>query len=113
MSTLLAASVSETGVPNVESINNYVPVVGTRETTLTDTWNRLTNAGTGVINILLWTAGIILTLSVIMHAISYISSGGDSSKAATARQGLVNAALGLIVVTLTLVITQAIVAFVR
>ena len=110
MNHLLAAAVSNTGVPNVSDVNSYVPVLTTSDTTLSGTWNRLFSSGTNILNILLWTAGIILVISVIMHAISYITSGGDSSKAASARQGLVNAALGLIVVTLTFVITRAIVA---
>ena len=110
---LLAAEVSDTGVPDVNRVNSFVPVVGTSDTTLPNVWERLTNSGTGIINILLWLAGLILVVSVITHAISYISSGGDTAKAGRARQGLINAAIGLIIVYLVFLITRVIVAFVR
>lgn len=110
---LAAIDIPNSGVPNINNINSTVPVVGTSNTTLPDVWNRLTGSGSGVINILLWAAGFILVISIITHAISYITAGGDSAKASKARQGLVNAALGLIVVTLVFFITRAIVAFVQ
>lgn len=108
----LAAAISNTGVPDPNKIDDYVPTVGTTPTDLSGTWNRLTTAGTEIIDILLWTAGAILVISVIMHSISYISSGGDAGKAGQARQGLINSAIGLIIVTLTFVIVRAIIAIV-
>jgi len=106
----LAVSAANTGVPPASNdVSNYVPIVGSKATELHDTWKRLTDAGTSALNILLWVAGLVLVISFIQHATRYITSGGDASKANTARQGLINSAIGLVFITLTFIITRAVV----
>ena len=109
----MTASQATSGVPPTDSIDNYVPTVTTTGFTLSDTWTKLAKTGTGVIDILLWLAGAILVISIILRSISYITSGGDASKASSARQGIINALMGLIFVTATYLIVRAVVAIVR
>lgn len=111
---LLALEVPETGVPPADrSIDGYLPTVGKNSGTLGDSLNTISGAGTDILNIMLYAAGIVLVVSVILHAISYITAGGDEGKAAQARKGLINSAAGIVIVTLTFVIVNAIAQFVE
>lgn len=51
-----------------------------------------------VINTLLLIAGIIAFLYLIIQGISYITAGGDPEKATAARQGVINAVIGIVII---------------
>ena len=51
-----------------------------------------------VIDMLLYLAGIVAVISIIIAGIMFITSGGNSEKAASARRRIVNSVIGLIIV---------------
>jgi hypothetical protein len=61
-----------------------------------------------VLQILSWVAGIAAVIMIIVAGLKYITSGGDSSSVASAKQSLIYALVGVIFVALA----QAIVRFV-
>lgn len=63
---------------------------------------------TTIIDILLWVVGIIAVIYLIWAGISYITAGGDDAKATKARQSIINAVIGIVVVLLAFVIVGAV-----
>ncbi|QQS18971.1 hypothetical protein IPL68_02845 [Candidatus Saccharibacteria bacterium] len=59
-----------------------------------------------VVRILGVVAGIVAVIMIIVSGIKYISSGGDSSKVASAKSALVYAIVGLFIVALSQVIVR-------
>jgi hypothetical protein len=57
------------------------------------------NIAISAINILLFIAGFIALMSVIWSGYTYITAGGNAKKATDARQRLINAVIGLIIIT--------------
>lgn len=51
-----------------------------------------------VINIVLFVAGAAAALFMAYSGFQYVTAGGDDDKAATARKGLVNSVIGLVIV---------------
>lgn len=51
-----------------------------------------------VVNIVLFMAGAAAMLYMVYSGFQYVTAGGDDDKAATARKGLINAIIGLIIV---------------
>ena len=59
-----------------------------------------------IVKLLGWAAGILAVIMIIVSGIKYISSGGDSSKIASAKNALVYAIVGIIIVALSQVIVR-------
>ncbi len=60
-------------------------------------------------NILTWVLAIIFLIAfiyLIMSGVKYITSGGDAAKATEARNGVLNAIIGVIIVLLAFVILR-------
>lgn len=59
-----------------------------------------------VLNILSWIAGVAAIIMVIIAGLKYITSGGDSSSIAGAKQALIYALVGAIIVALAQVLVR-------
>jgi hypothetical protein len=57
------------------------------------------NSLTSAVNILLFLAGAAAAIYLILAGIKYITAGGDSKKATEARSGIINAIIGIIIIT--------------
>ncbi len=60
-----------------------------------------------VITIILFIAGALAVIYLLYAGILYITAGGDETKAAKARQGIINAIIGIIIIVLAFVIEKA------
>ena len=65
-----------------------------------DVEGRVNNLITQIINIFSVIVGIIAVIMIIYGGLKYITSGGDSSRVTSARQTLIYALIGLIIVAL-------------
>jgi len=70
--------------------------------------NGLAGIAKTILNIFSWVVGIVSVIMIIMGGFRYITSGGDSGKVTSAKNTIVYAIIGLIIVALA----QVIVAFV-
>lgn len=70
--------------------------------------NKLSSTLKNVINLLTIIVGIIAVILIIINGLRFITSGGDSNSISAARNGIIYALVGLIIVALA----QAIVRFV-
>jgi len=61
-----------------------------------------------IITLILYAAGIAATIYLLWAGIQYITSAGDEGKATKARQGIVNAVIGIIVIVLAFVLEKAV-----
>jgi len=66
----------------------------------------LTNLLRGIVNWVLVIVAIIAFFYLIASGIKYITSGGDAAKATEARNGIVNAIIGIIIVLLSFIIVR-------
>lgn len=60
-------------------------------------------------NVLVWVmaiVGLIAFIYLIMQGVKYITSGGDAAKATEARNGIINAIIGIVVVVLAYVVVR-------
>lgn len=78
------------------------------------TFQRSSGSATGIFSglvgkVLVWVLAIIALIAffyLIFSGVKYITSGGDAAKATEARNGIINAIIGIIVVVLAYVILQ-------
>ncbi len=82
--------------------NYYTPL---QPTTQVYTIGQLIDA---IITFILYAAGITATIYLLWAGITYITSAGDEAKATKARQAIVNAIIGIIVIILAFVIEKAV-----
>jgi hypothetical protein len=61
-----------------------------------------------VIALILWLVGILALVFLLWGGISYITSAGDDTKATKARQTIINAVIGIVLVLLAFVIQAAV-----
>lgn len=54
----------------------------------------------GIINTITLIAGILAVIYLIWMGIQYITAGGDAEKAGVAKQGIINAVIGIIIIVL-------------
>jgi hypothetical protein len=59
-----------------------------------------------IVNIFSWIVGVLAVIMIIYAGFSYVSSGGDSSKIATAKNTLIYAIIGIIVVAFSQIIVK-------
>ena len=77
--------------------NNLIPII-IPEGSSTGT-AILTNTAVTVINLILLIAGILAVIYLIYSGILYITAGGDTGKAEKGRTGIVNAIIGLVIIS--------------
>lgn len=53
-----------------------------------------------IIQVILLVAGILAVVFLVYAGIQYIASGGDATKSAAARTGIINAVIGIIIILL-------------
>ncbi|MFA6082435.1 MAG: hypothetical protein WC773_03420 [Patescibacteria group bacterium] len=61
-----------------------------------------------IIGDILFIAGALAVIYLLIAGIQYITAGGDEAKAGKARQGIVNAVIGIIVIVLAFVIEKTV-----
>lgn len=71
-----------------------------------DATARVTQIAQDVINIFSWVVGIISVIMVIVGGFQYITSGGDSGKVTTAKNTIMYALIGIIIVALSQVMVK-------
>lgn len=59
-----------------------------------------------VIDLMLWVAGIAAVIYLLYAGILYITSAGDETKAEKGRKGIMNAVIGIVIITLAFVIEK-------
>ncbi|EKD56479.1 MAG: hypothetical protein ACD_58C00176G0003, partial [uncultured bacterium] len=84
-------------ISNSDLSNNLIPIIipkdGTTGTAI------LTDTAVTVINLILLIAGILAVIYLIYSGILYITAGGDTGKAEKGRTGIVNAIIGLVIIS--------------
>jgi hypothetical protein len=71
---------------------------------LTSKFSNLTGLLNGVIDWLLGLAGSLAMIAIIYSGLMYITAGGDTAKAETAKKNLIWAIIGIVLITLAYVI---------
>ena len=66
----------------------------------------ISSLATTVINLFSWVVGIISVIMVIVGGFQYITSGGDSGKVTTAKNTIMYALIGIVIVALSQVMVQ-------
>lgn len=92
----------------------YAQSVGTGDFRDLFTFNKSNTTGlngllgivVALINWFLVAVGIIAFIYLVMYGIKYITSGGDAGKATEARNGIINAIIGIIVIVLAFFIIR-------
>ena len=79
-----------------------------QDTTTDGSKSKVTNVIQTFINILSWVVGVVSVIMIIIGGFKFITSGGDSAKVKSAREAVIYALVGLVIVALA----QVIVAFV-
>ena len=71
--------------------------------------NNLTGSG-GILHkitvIVAWLAGVVAVILIIISAVEFVTSGGDSGKVATARSALIGAIVGILIVAFAQLILE-------
>lgn len=63
-----------------------------------DTVGVLGNIGSTVINVIFLLAGILAVIYLLWSGVQYITAGGNPDKVKAARQGIINAVIGVVVI---------------
>lgn len=71
------------------------------------TWTGLVNR---VVGILLFIAGAVAVIYLLWSGVQYVTAGGDDEKATSARKGIINAIIGIVIVSAAFLIFNASVA---
>lgn len=74
--------------------------------TVTDAASLISSIGNQVLNIFLVIVAIIAVLYLVFYGYQYITAGGDPEKATKARGGILNAIIGIVVITLAFTIVH-------
>jgi hypothetical protein len=69
-----------------------------KPTSAADAGNRFNNLLGQVIGLVLTIAAIVAFFYLVISGFQYITAGGDAGKAQTARQGIINALIGIIII---------------
>lgn len=92
--------------PGVDAPRNEVCQGITGGNCTTAGGNDISRVLRAVLSILTWVAGVAAIIMIIISGLKYITSGGDSSSIATAKQSLIYALVGVIIVALSQVIVR-------
>lgn len=102
---------AQSGVPTDASINTVVPIVSANPMDASRSPEILIGrVGAGVVNTMLYVAGGLTIIYIIYAGSQFIVAQGDSGKVEAAKHKLLNAILGIVVITLSLFIVRMIVA---
>ena len=71
-----------------------------------DAEQKVTDLAQDVINIFSWVVGIISVIMVIVGGFQYITSGGDSGKVTTAKNTIMYALIGIVIVALSQIMVK-------
>ena len=97
MTAITSPSHALAALNNADLSNNLIPIIipkdGTNGTAI------LTNTAVTVINLILLIAGILAVIYLIWSGVLYITAGGDTGKADKGRTGIVNAIIGLVIIS--------------
>ena len=97
ITAITAPSQVSAALNSTDLSNNLIPIIipkdGTTGTAI------LTNTAVTVINLILLIAGILAVIYLIYSGILYITAGGDTGKAEKGRTGIVNAIIGLVIIS--------------
>lgn len=84
-----------------DGLGNCVPKVN-----FSDGWGEVWAIGFAVIDMLLYAAGILAVIFIIVGGVSYMTADGSPEKAAAARKRILNALLGLVIVLMSAVVVS-------
>jgi len=84
---------------------NVTPTANCAQTTTTGA-NKVQGVVTTILNYFSIIVGLIAVVMLIFGGLKFITSGGDSGKAASARTTIVSAVIGLVIVALAQIIVQ-------
>lgn len=100
---------AESGVPRLNTVNNQVPIVQVNTADPNRTPEILIGmVGAGVVNTMLYVAGGLTILYLFYAGSQFMTAQGDSGKVENAKHKLLNAILGIVVITLSLFIVRLI-----
>lgn len=105
VSTASAGAVSCDGIQNC--VDGGISSTDSSGTTGTvDAETKVTQLAQDVINIFSWVVGIISVIMVIVGGFQYITSGGDSGKVTTAKNTIMYALIGIVIVALSQIMVK-------
>lgn len=68
--------------------------------------NIITGVAATVINLILLFAGILAVIYLVISGVTYVTAGGDTAKAEKGRTGIVNAIIGLVIISAAYIIVR-------
>lgn len=98
----MAASLLGLAMPTVAGASSFALTAADATTTAS-----FSGLVTSVVNVVLYVAGAAAVLYMVYSGFQYVTAGGDDDKAATARKGLINAIIGIVIVMAVYFIFQA------
>jgi|GEM_PF-4616883 len=100
---------AQSGVPLLNAVDQQVPVVHVNVTDANRTPEKLIGmVGAGVVNTMLYVAGGLTILYLFYAGSQFMTAQGDSGKVENAKHKLLNAILGIVVITMSLFIVRMI-----
>lgn len=100
----------DTSSPNIQdSVDQGTCLSTTGECTSEDPSDEVDNIVATVINIFSWVVGVTAVIMIIVGGFQYITSGGDTGKVTTAKNTILFAIVGLVIVALAQVIVRFVV----
>lgn len=72
----------------------------------TDAGGQISTVLSGIITFVLTIAAIVAFFYLVVSGFQYITAGGDAAKAQTARQGIVNALIGIVIILVSYIILR-------
>lgn len=89
----------EFSIGDFNFLNPFKPGAGESVTTFNQIFGR-------VVGLLLTLAAVIAFIYLLIAGFQYITAGGDAAKAQTARQGIINALIGILVILVSYLILR-------
>ncbi|TXG76672.1 hypothetical protein E6Q11_04225 [Candidatus Dojkabacteria bacterium] len=99
-----ASAIDCTGIQNC--VGGGIETTDPDGATSVDAEARVTELAQDVINIFSWVVGIISVIMVIVGGFQYITSGGDGGKVTNAKNTIMYALIGIVIVALAQVMVQ-------
>lgn len=108
-------AVASAATPNIQNClgqgtNLTAPSGGTNCSSVTTSTNGATNKVNNlvrdIINIFSWVVGVVSVIMIIVGGFRYITSGGDSNNVSAAKNTIIYAIIGLVIVALAQFIVQ-------
>ncbi|MCL5410724.1 MAG: hypothetical protein M1324_02610 [Patescibacteria group bacterium] len=71
-------------------------------------YGNFTNVFIKILDLMLWFAGVLIFIYLLIAGIQYITAGGNPEQVKKGQQGIINAIIGIIIVVLSLAIVRVI-----